>query len=500
MTKKGMRVHAVISYPSWLCQCTIQEFCFFLSLSFLITNLVFKPVKLFFPFFVPALFGVACAVAISFGIYWMRVSMTVLSRHVAVFTGLIVLYVFFGKNVSLFLFLAPALFLCSMVLWSFIQHIRFRHITLFLSILVYILGIWFQMVALYDFPLRDMFYPLWSRMFDSLHLEWLNAPINLMSFVLSLLTGCLLIISWSTHTPCEQWNPFSAGTLVQSRRTATLALGFSAIIFFAQLDGHYRLSFVIFLMQLALNVTITIYCHTLQDDANTRRCVTEYILFEKRFTFSNLTAIHDKLSRVSQCIVSGIEEYGLREQSAYYEALLHSLVWRARRITAGQPGRRYLLHLWGIAIGFSSLPMDCRKPGDLYKYAVRLYRFIVCRNAEDDVADDLYEHILLGLLLAMVKLCDESREWERLFRAHRKEIAHLYKDDIVIPDAKKNQYLTILMSTMSPPVVGRLRKTGLPAPTPLNANDVNRDLLSVFSGAYRSIDAINRDIEEFDWR
>ena len=71
---------------------------------------------------------------------------------------------------------------------------------------------------------------------------------------------------------------------------------------------------------------------------------------------------------------------------------------------------------------------------------------------------------------------------------------------MVIPDAKKNQYLAILTSTMSPSVVGRLRNAGLPAPTSLNANADDRDLLSIFSGAYRSIDAINRDIKEFDWR
>lgn len=496
MTKKRMSAHAVISYLSWLRQCTIQEFCFFLSLSFLATNLFFEQVKCSCPFFVLVLCGGAFAAA-SYGIYWMRINLTAILQYVAAFAVLIVSHFFFREDVSLFLFLAPVFFLCSMVLWSFIHHTRLRHITLFHSILMYILGIWFQMIALHNFPLRDMLYPLWNKLFDSLHVEWLNAPIDLMSFVLSLLTGCLLIISWSTHTPCEQWNPFSAGTLMQSRRTATLALGFSVVIFFAQLDGHYRLSFVIFLMQLALNVTITIFCHTLQDDANTRRYVTEYILFEKRFKLSNLTSIHDKLSRVSQCCVSGIKKYGLREQSAYFEALLHSLVWHARRIDFDRPNR---LSLWGIAIGFSSLPLNCRKPEELYKYAVRLYRFIVCRNAEDDVADDLYEHILLGLLLAMIKLCDESREWELLFQAHQNEIVHLYKDDLVIPDAKKNQYLAILTSTMSPSVVGRLRNAGLPAPTSLNANADDRDLLSIFSGAYRSIDAINRDIKEFDWR
>lgn len=501
MITKTMLKSGVISYFSWLRRCAIQELCFFLSLSFLLTNLVFKYLNYFDSCLLPVLVGGVCALVASCITCFMHVNSTFRVRCGVASFILIFPWIFMSlikKDLSLFLLMAPVFFLISTVLWLRIQRIHFRHIRLFFSILAYILGLWFQMISLHDFPLRDTFYPFWDKLLNLMHMGWLNSSINLISFSLTLLGGCLLIISWSPNTPCEQWNPFSAGTLMQSRRTATLAVGFFVIIFIAQLDGHYRLSFIILLMQLALNVTITIFCHTLQDDANTRRYVTEHILYEKQFEFSNLTSIHDKLSRVSQRVVSGIKKYGLREQSAYYEALLYSLVLHARRISADQPSR---LRLWGIAIGFSSLPLDSRESEDLYKYAVHLYRFIVYRNAEDRVTDDLYEYILLGLLLAMIKLCDESEKWKDLFLSNQDTIVHLYKNDLVIPDAKKNEYLTIMMSTMSLSVVDKLSNIGLSTSAPLlddNARD--RDLLNIFSGAYRSIYAVDRDIEEYDWR
>lgn len=499
MIRKPMLVSGMIGYFSWLRRCAIQELCFFLSLSFLLTNLVFKYLNYFDSCILPVLLGGALAVVASGITYLMHVNSTFRVRcgvasFILIFPLIFMLLI--KKDLRLFLLMAPVFFLISTVLWLRIQRIHFRHIRLFFSILAYILGLWFQMISLHNFPLRDTFYPFWDKLFNYMHMGWLNSSINL--FSLTLLGGCLLIISWSPNEPCKQWNPFSAGTLMQSRRTATLAVGFSVIIFFADLDGHYRLSFVIFLMQLALNVTITIFCHTLQDDANTRRYVTEHILYEKQFEFSNLTSIHDKLSRVSQRVVSGIKKYGLREQSAYYEALLHSLVLHARRISADQPSR---LRLWGIAIGFSSLPLDSCESEDLYKYAVHLYRFIVYRNAEDRVADDLYEYILLGLLLAMIKLCDESEKWKDLFLSNQDTIVHLYKNDLVIPDTKKNEYLTIMMSTMSLSVVDKLSNIGLSASAPLlDDNALDCDLLNIFSGAYRSSYAVERDIEEYDWR
>lgn len=107
MMRKTMPASNVIGYFPWLRRCAIQEFCFFLSLSFLVTNLFFNLVNCLDSSVWPILFGSVFVIVASKYSYKWQANNNAHWRYGVTFIIILVLLCIFKQDVSLFLFLAP---------------------------------------------------------------------------------------------------------------------------------------------------------------------------------------------------------------------------------------------------------------------------------------------------------------------------------------------------------------------------------------------------------
>lgn len=101
--------------------------------------------------------------------------------------------------------------------------------------------------------------------------------ISWLSYGVTCLSGCLIIISWSKEPPTPQWNPYSARTLAISHRAPYIGLGVWSVLCYAVITGKHRLAFAIMLILLCINVTTLFYCYHMQDDNTIRRRVIRYM-------------------------------------------------------------------------------------------------------------------------------------------------------------------------------------------------------------------------------
>lgn len=299
-----------------------------------------------------------------------------------------------------------------------------RFIKQSITIVTYLLAIWGMMAVLSSGNIYTLCHDRWDRFWifflKSIGAGKIPDMSNWLSMGLTLLTGCLIVLSWSPNIAHAEWNPYPSYRLESPQRRALVAFGFLIIVVFSILAKLDRVTLLGFLLLLATDITIMFYCYLMQTDEHICVLLAEYILYSepKNLFLSTPSKVYHKMARVSQHIIESNKLNMIHEKGNKMIRVLDKVFDMSKTIR--ERGNEEAKADWAFALGLACMP-DGRPNGcsaeELKTYYYDLFDHVYRQmiTPEQGVDYKICKNILYGMLIGAVKLCAKDQEWRDLF-------------------------------------------------------------------------------------
>ena len=254
-----------------------------------------------------------------------------------------------------------------------------RFLALGISVVSYVLAI---CMALAKLPHSNIYTwcagtwtSIWDVLLKSFHRTDLPNMENWISVGLTLLTGCLIVLSWSPGIAHDEWNPYPSYKLESPARRALMALGFLVVVIYSILAKWGKITLLAFFLLLATDLTIMIYCYVMQTETHVCTLLAKYIVHvsPSYMYYSTPSSLYHKMSRVSQHIIESGKLNTVHEKGAKMICVLNEVVASSEKII--KEGSAYDKADWAFAIGLACMPSG--RSAECSIYTMRTYFYDV---------------------------------------------------------------------------------------------------------------------------
>ena len=225
----------------------------------------------------------------------------------------------------------------------------------------------------------------------------------------TLLSGCLLLLTWSRKKFYETWNPFDPYDLGLSKYGAGPTITMVSIVFGAEIAGAYRLAMLAFIIVFTVNVATAYFGHI----HITKKLVTA-LLVEKvvsNLVKNQMIGFCRDLNKVTVAIFSNIKYKSILEQHRDQKRIMDNImdaVWAKHRSD-------YDVYVLGVALGYSCVPhalAEDMRPEHVIDMVDRLFECWRVRVPVDakECEKSFNTAVISGLLLGLIALVVSPRD------------------------------------------------------------------------------------------
>lgn len=360
------------------------------------------------------------------------------------------------------------LILAATCIWSYplAYYIKHKPLTNFLmlsfSIISYALAIWTFMAQLDGSEIYKHLINYWDKFWDlignNLHGFTIPPSTNWIAYGLTLLTGCLIVLSWSPNISHAEWNPYPSHRLESPQRRALMALGILIVVIYSQIAQRDRVALLALFFLLSTDMAIMIYCYVMQTEEHVCSLVADYIVFRTPLYLylSSPAFIYHKMARISQHIIESANLNMAHERGNKMILILNDVVESSKGIQ--EKGNSDDKADWAFALGLACMPT--RRPEKCSTNVLRTYYYDIFDYIYSQIFNPTHLHlqdqqiygryILYGLLIGAVKLCAYDSEWLETFGFKKIESDYMHCLRLICPTDEMKIYYTCMTRSIMP--------------------------------------------------